>query len=434
MYKNILQKIFICVLGVLMFSCKKETDKVRPQITFHSPLENQFFNVYDQIEIKADITDETKITSATLSLVDANYLPVGISIPITVSSPAMTVNTSYKLNDIHFESGTYYLSLFVSDGTNDSRMYRKISIQGVPKVLKKIFVATSSSPYQTNLSFIDSSFSTLNFYHNFPGDCTGISSSSHFQEVFMCGYYNGSYSAISVADHSVKFNVASSGTTGSPYFTAFYSEEKTNYVAKYDETIKGYDYAGNITYNALANSGYYARKLIMNGSYLIAEEKHKTSSGKILVSFFSTGTAEQQKAISQDVVTFFEKDESNVFVFGNEAGQGVIQIYDRLNNNLWSPYGLMPSGSLLSAAKIDSNTFLIGLSNGIIYKYQYQNSNLIPYLNGYTAVKIKFDDVNKRIYIAESNRVVSVDYSSKTILNTINSSENILDISMLFNK
>jgi hypothetical protein len=436
MNKSCIQNLLICVVLLSGISCKKEKDETGPVVTFNTPFDNQYFNVYDQIQVSADITDETAITSVTLSLVNSNYIPVNSSMSLTVAtSPKAHVSATYLLNNIHLESGFYYLSMVASDGKNVSSTYRRINIAAVPKALKKVFVATAVSPYQTNLYCIDSTFGSMNFYKTFTGDCTGISSSSYYQQVFVCSYYYGAYSGINLKDNSVKFSLASTALSGVPYFTAYYSEDKNNYVARYDETIKGYDYNGNITYNASANAGYYVRKMTMNNGFLIAEEKQKSSPSKVLVSYYSTGYAEQQKAINQDVVAFCEKGENNVFVFGNLSGQGIIQLYDRLNNNLSNPYPYsLATGTILSAVKIDMNTYLIGHSNGTIYKYQYQTSGVTPYLTGYTAVQIKYDELNNNLYIAELNKLTSVNYSSKTVVNTFISTENIADICLLYNR
>lgn len=436
MNKNILQKIFLSSLVFFFFSCKKEKDETGPNVKFQTPFDNQYFNVYDNIIVTGDISDETDITSISLSLVNSSYIPVNASKSISVtSSPVMSFNASYALNNIHLESGFYYLSIAASDGKNVSYTYQRINIAAVPKTLKKIFVATASSPYQTNLYYIDSTFSSLNFYETFSGDCTGISSSSYYQQAYICSYYQGAYTGINLKDNSVRFSMTSPAIISNPYFTAFYSEDKSNYVARFDETIKGYDYTGNVIYSATANNGYFARKLMMNGNFLIAEEKEKSSSARILVSFYSTGYPEQQKPINQDVVAFCEKDENNIFVFGNTAGQAVIQLYDRLNNNLSNPYPYsLAIGNILSVVKIDLNNYLIGHSNGTIYKYVYQTGSVTPYLTGYTAIQLKYDELNNRVYIAEANKLTSVNYSSKAVINTFISSENILDISLLYNR
>ena len=86
------------------------------------------------------------------------------------------------------------------------------------------------------------------------------------------------------------------------------------------------------------------------------------------------------------------------------------------------------------ALKIDSDTYLLGHSNGTIYKYQYSIGSVTAYLTGYTAVKMKYDDVNNKLYVVEANRVSSFDYGTTVLSNSVNSLENILDIHLLYNR
>ncbi|MCW3084660.1 MAG: hypothetical protein JWP12_2026 [Bacteroidetes bacterium] len=429
-----LRNALIFLLLFLVFSCKKEEDTQDPVITIQLPVADNTYNVYENVPVMADVTDETKITSVVISLVSDNYTPVYIGLHLQVSSPHMLVNTQYTLDNIHLETGLYYIMISASDGTNDVRMYRPIHIIGVPKALKKIFVTTSSSTSATNMSVIDSTFISAAPYHTFPGDYVGSSASSYYQQVFMCGNYTGAFASWELQSNTTKFSIAPL-ISGNPYFTSFYTEDKKNYIGRYDGTIKGYNNSGDVVYSGTANVGYYVTKMMMNDGHLVASEQSKTSPSKLLVSFFTTGTAEQQTPITQDIVTFCEQDENNVFVFGNVAGQGVIQLFDRVNNNLWNPYNYaLPVGSILSAVKIDPNTYLIGLSNGTIYKYQYLSSSLTVYAAGYTAIQLRYDDVENRIYIAEQNSISAIDYPSTTYLGSVTSAENIKDISLLYNR
>jgi hypothetical protein len=274
----------------------------------------------------------------------------------------------------------------------------------------------------------------MNSFRNLSGDLLASSANSYHQQVFVCGNYTGHYTGISVKNNSIKYNIAPSiGST--PFFTGYYADEQKTYVAQYNEIVRGYNHAGNLMYSANANPGYYIRKMIMNNKCLVAEEKAKTPVGNILVSFYETGSADRQVALAQDVVSFCEKDENNVFVFGNIGSQGVIQLFDRLNNNLWNPYpyALAP-GTILCAIRIDFDTYLIAHSNGTIYKYQYTTGSLTTYLTGFTAKQLLFDSLNNDIYIVEPFLITVVDYSSKVTVHAVPSAESILDISLLYNR
>jgi hypothetical protein len=155
----------------------------------------------------------------------------------------------------------------------------------------------------------------------------------------------------------------------------------------------------------------------------------------MLVTYFPTASSEKNCTLTQDVVSFCEKDISDVFLFGNISGQGVIQLYDRINNNLWNPYPFsLATGSVLSAVKIDSDTYLIGHSNGTIYKYNYLSSSVTAYLTGYTAIQLKFDNLNNEVYVVEANKISTFDYTTATLNHSANSSDMIYGINLLYNR
>ncbi|HEX8517091.1 MAG TPA: hypothetical protein VF868_12915 [Bacteroidia bacterium] len=435
MYSRVVHSGLIFLLCFSFFtSCKKEKDETGPKVTFTSPFENQTFAVHDYIPVKASISDETEIVSASITLVDLNYIPVQESLVLQPSSHEMWVSADYELSNIHLESGKYYLMILASDGKNDSRTFRAVMITGVPRVLKSILVASSSSSSVTNLSMVDSSFSSLNLFRSFGGDFLGTSSSSYDQRVFMCGSYTGAFTGIKLENNSVILNIPPQ-VSSVPYFTGYMADDKKLYVARYDEQLFGYNNSGMNIYSARANNGYYIRKMIMNNGYLLAEEKNKFFPGDILVSFYTTGTYKQQVALSQEVAAFCEKDEHRVFVFGNSSGQGVIQLYDRVYNTISNPYNYsLAPGLITCAVKIDHDTYLVGHSNGTVYKYQYQNSSVTTFASGYSSKELKYDQLNNDIYVVESNRITVIDYNSGSVINSVSSAENILGISLLYNR
>ena len=417
-----------------MFSCKKDNDESGPKITFNTPVENQTFNVYDYVTVNATVTDETKITEVSVSLLDANENYAHVSIPVSVSSPSMTVNLQYYLDNIHLETGFYYIKISASDGKNDSHKYQKIYLIAVPKALQTVYVVSNTGSFVTNLSTMDASFSTIVPYHTFSGDYLASSISSYYQEAYMCGNYTGNFTGHLLSYNIPKFTIAPS-VSANPYFTGYYNDDIHTYVSSYDGNIKGYDYQGSVFYATTSVSGYYAQHLCFNSGYMIAEEKDLSSSAKKLVTYFATGSQEKNCALSQDVVQFCEKDATNVFLFGNVSGQATIQLFDRTANNIWNPYPFaLATGSLLSVLQIDSDTYLLGHSNGTIYKYQYSIGSVTTFMTGYTAVKLKYDDVNNRLYVVEANKVSVFNMATLGLVNSVNSAENILDVHLVYNR
>lgn len=416
-------------------SCRKdEKDKLGPVVSFNTPTENQSFNVFDNITVNASVSDETAITFVSVSLVDAQYNSVVAAAAIPVSSPSMTINKQYYIDNIHLESGTYHVMVVASDGANESRSYQKVQIVAVPRVLKNIFVVSSQGITQTNFSAVDSAFASLIPYYSFTGDWVGSSASTYYQQLYRCGNYNGAFEGLDLQFNSIQFSIAPV-VSASPYFTAFYSDDKRNYIGRYDGGIVGYDYIGSVVYTAVASAGHYVTAMGFCGGQLITEEKVKVAATSKLVTHYATGAAEKEKTISQQAVAFCEKDVNNVFVFGNDAGQGVIQLFDKVNNSLWNPYPYpLPTGSILSVLKLDENTYLIGHSNGTILKYQYLTSSLTTYLSGYTAVQLRYDDLNNQLVVAEANKISTFEYSTSNLLHSVTSAETVLDVHLLYNR
>ena len=433
----VVQKKYFTLIGLLLLfllSCKKDSDGKSPLVIFNTPHENQTYAVYDYVTVNASVSDETKLTSLSVSLLDAQEVPVHVTIPVSVSANSMTLNLLYDLDNIHLESGTYYILITASDGTNDTHAYQKIGIISVPKVLSKVYVTSKTSASQTNLSVIDSAFTSIIPVHSFSGDHIGSSVSSYYQQAYMCGNYTGNFSGLELSNNNVKFSIAPF-VSPNPYFTGFYTDDKINYVSRYDGNIKGYNYLGNITFGATAIAGYYSEHICFNNGCLISEQQDKTAATKMLTTYYSTNTIEKNCLLNQDVVAFCEKDYANVFVFGNAGGQGVIQLFDRVNNNLWSPYPFpLATGAILSALKINADTYLIGHSNGTIYRYNYSFNSLTTYLTGYTAIQLKYDDLNDELYVVEANKISSFSYTAASFHHSVISPETILGINLMYNR
>jgi hypothetical protein len=423
------------VLVILLFACKKEKDKQPPVIAIITPVENQTFVVNKVIHLTATITDETALTGASVSLLNDQGLPVHVTLPIQIKSLQVSVDMNYELDNNHLESGWYQLQVFASDGVHDAYATQRIYINGIPKELKKIMVTTAPNSSQTNLYTADTISNVLKPYLVFSGDHLASATNSYYQQFYHCGKSSGHFRGLNLDNNAAIIDVASVITPSVPYFTGFCETKDACYISFYNKQIKGYDPSGNIIYNATAIDDFYPQHLCINDHYLIAEEQNKLTAEKKLACFYPTGTTQQSCNLDQQVIAFCEKDASNVFLFGNKSGQGVIQLFDRAANNLWTPYPYpLATGSITSALKLDPDTYLIAHSNGNIYKYVYSTSSVTLYLTGYTAVQIVLDDVSSVLYVVEKTKITALSLNTLKPLRTFNSTEAIVSLDLLYNK
>lgn len=433
---NGIEKYFyLCIfLITLLLSCRKEKDKQPPLITILSPSENQPFQVYGNIPVKGTISDESILSKATVNLLNEEGVPVYKTVPVPVNTSTATIDIQYALNNIHLESGRYQICVFASDGKNDAYAYQHVYIEGVPRVVSEILVTTTTDTSETKISIVDSS-GILTPYTVFSHDHLGTFVNSYFQTFFHCGNYNGHFSGFDLNNHSLLFDIPPVYTSATPYFTGFFAKDNTCYLSLYDEQIRGYDPQGAAIYHAKQIKGYFSRHMCLNGGQLITEEINKIKKDRKLVCYYATGVAKQSVALMQDVVSYCELDDTHVFVFGNTSGQATLQLYDRIANNLWNPYPYaLASGSLLSALKLDADTYLIAHSNGTIYKYVYSLSSITPYLTGYVAIQLLNDNVSNTLYVIEKNKISTFDLFNLQPLRTIHSAENIREVNLVYNR
>jgi len=427
-------KYYSFILTLLLLSCKKDDDGTLPVITIETPFENQVFNAFGQINVKATITDEKQLKWVSVKLLNDQQAVAHNAIFVPVTSPSMFLNINYALDNIHLESGVYSLNITASDGTNDAHAFKRVSIIAVPKKVTKRFIVTAINNASKTISEIDSTFSTISPYQNSNGDFLDFSANSYHQQVYVCGNHTGAFSSTELETNTLKFSYAASPSPN-PFFTGYLASQKNSYVAFYDGYLRGYNNGGNIIYNANANPGYYIQKFAFTNGQLLAEQKEKQTGLKILTSYKTTGIGYQQTNLNQDIIAFCERDAETIFIFGNSSNQGVIQLFDRTNNNIWNPYPFsLATGPILSAIKINLNTYLIGHSNGTIYKYQYNITSVTPYIAGYIAKQLFYDEINNDLYVIEENKVNVFNYSNAGLKNSITSAEPIIDFELLYNR
>jgi hypothetical protein len=423
------------ILVILLFACKKEKDKEPPVISITTPDENQVFNVNDNVHVTGTITDETALKGASVGLINDQGQPANVTLPILIKSLKITVDLQYAINNHRLETGWYQLQLFASDGIHDVYATRQIYIKAIPKMLKKILVTTALNPTQTNVFTMDTLTNALKPYLVFPGDHSASGVNSYYQQFYHCGKNTGHFKGINLDNNAAVVDVAPVITPSVPYFTGMYTNENACYISLYNKQIRGYDPWGVQIYNANAMDDFYSQHLFMHENYLLAEEQNKLTSEKKLVCFYPTGSAQQSSNLLQDVVAFCEKDASAVFVFGNKSGQGMIQLYDRTTNNLWDPYPYtLATGTITSAMRLDPDTYLIGYSNGTIYKYVYSASSVTPYLTGYTAIQLVKDNISPVLYVVEKNKISTFDLNTLKPIRTVTSTEAIVSLDLLYNR
>jgi len=424
--------ISLLLTHLLIFSCKKDKDETPPVITISNPHDNQQYTALDTVWVLTAIADETSLQQIEITLTDINKIPVLSTVVITPETNSITLTIPYVLDDINLASGSYYIWIRASDGTNIHDKFRSISINEVPKELKYVYLFTFGNSTTVH-ALRKSPTGNPQQLFDINGDFTGSAISSKFQKFFTCGKITGNLNAYNIVDNEESWSVP---VISNPPFTYFENVSCYNdiiYVSFYDGYIKGYNNNGTITITANSPAGSYPTVIAAGDNYLYADHAMISGSSRIFGEYYiTTGILKQQITTNYEIVKIFEKDNDNVFLFANQNGQGILRLYNITDNGTWEPH-TMPAGQIHDALQIDGNAYLIALDDGI-YKYQYANNSLTAYLPGVYAITLKYDVLNSEVYINTGTQINVYDYSTHTLINTIPSADPILDFQFLYNK
>jgi hypothetical protein len=418
----------------LITSCKKDEDISDPSISFVSPIENQSFNVPNTIIIQAAITDDSKISSVNINLVNENLIPVLNTISINPDANSYDVNMNYPISEISLTSGIYFIHIYaVDEFGNNKHKYQQISINAVPKKLKFISLVNYINSTTINAIKIDS-LNNISSLFTKSSDYSASESNSNSQQLIVAGKTYGDLIAFDLITNQYCWTEPVVSNPPFAYFTNVERIEENIYVSFFDGDIRAYNSSGVQVHSVSPIPGIYPVKMIQFGSFLLVDYYLKTSQSnfKLALFTFSTSSLAQQLQTTLQIVDFFKKDNNNVYVFGNNAGQAELKIYNVVNNSLSTLVNL-PVGKISSVVQIDATNFLIAHEQGVLL-YQ-TTSNLwtnVILIND--VKKLRFEEINSEIFIAEPHKLSKYSYPDFNLVNSLNIADSILNLHLIYNK
>jgi hypothetical protein len=432
--------ILIFCLALGMYSCKKDAPPDYPSVQITAPYALAYFNVPGSIQVTGHVSDSKPLTSVTVYIANSGNIPVEETLNIPITSNNMNVSCSYLLNDIHMPGGEYYMTITASNGTHIASAFQQIYVDALPVKRTAIYAITRDGT-GVHAWGIDSVFKVSPaLSYTVPGDYSSSDVNSYYQQLYIAGQDSGNVNIYSVPNPSSEWNLTGSPSP-SPYFTNVYCNHDAEFVSYFNHVsccVKCYDHKGAVQSVYAAGTGYYPIKTFLLNNWLLTEEKSISSSQENLLIFYAASTAAyNQTVLPGPVVAMYQFDNNDVFLFGNNnSGGGYIKLYSIPNNTFYTPaFPLGSYGQLLSAAQINTNTYLISFSNGTIYQYTYNPIGILSYISGTTASTIRYDSINNQVITASGKTVNEYSYGSlPALINSVTISDSVRDLRVLYNK
>jgi hypothetical protein len=426
-----MKKLFLLlILPVFIFSCKKDKDEEAPVITISSPAAGFQATVYDTLHVVIHCTDNVQLQTLQVKLETTDLAPVLGTVTVNMNGTSYDAVFDYVINNSRIYSGNYYLTADAYDGTNTGHAYSSIYVTGIPKQLKGFFAATIPVPgtltiYKSDTSWIPTVFDS------YASDFTDMAVSDYWQQVYVDGKYTGPLKATSIDGSTAGFSIPS--IAGSNPYWGPMSVLKNRLWVSYAglNQFKSIDQLGSSNYTGHLFQNMVPGIILQNDDKIMVEQRSLTNTISMGV-FSLQGFGLHETSFPFDPLAFYAKDASEIYVVGNNGTQGILSVFDEQAVAFWSPITL-PSATVTSSAQVDSNTLLIGMNNGNIYKFTYNPVGLIPIASGINPTQLRFDAVNQEVYSVEGSNVKVYNLNPFSLVRVVPFPTAISDLELWYN-
>ena len=137
---------------LLLLSCRKEKDEVYPTITIQAPSDGTTYHVFDTIFVALDVTDDLNLDWVQVDVINEFNQSI---VPPETNNSIVGASAEYLealiLDDIHLESGNFFLRVRAFDGENEKTEFIEITIIEHPRALERLIVVSSPTAFTTSV-------------------------------------------------------------------------------------------------------------------------------------------------------------------------------------------------------------------------------------------------------------------------------------------
>ncbi|MCX6233296.1 MAG: hypothetical protein NT175_01030 [Bacteroidetes bacterium] len=415
----------------LFFACKENSDTIDPEITILSPSGDGNFNVFDTIHVLASVSDETAIESIKVALVNDHLTPVIYGFSYFPQSKSFTIDEQYIINDIHLESGMYFLMITAFDGVNTANGYVRLNITEVPMELQKIIILTDR---QDDIDIYSVKNSTsAEYLYTVQGDYSASDISSRHQQLYFSGNYTINMQVYDLDGFAPLWSVEPMINPPFHLKRNIYSDESLVFVSFRNGFIRAYDGSGVIKFATPFSDVLSPARVFLHDDIVLADIAERSGYKRWVSAYYLvSGVLKGQVQSGIEVINFHYKDSDEAYVVGNTSAGGCIRLYNTATNNLSEPH-TFTYGMIMSSVAVDHSNVIIGTENGI-YWYRYDHNSLLQYGNASSAGSLLFDGLFSQLYVVHGLQIEIYGFPVPDLISTITMADTIRNAHLLYNK
>jgi hypothetical protein len=427
---------FVVLIAAVFFiwGCNKKVDESFPEVSFLGPAVGSTYFLPDTVFVTVQVKDDLNLDYVKISVTKEAGIPVS-SVFLENELPGIesTVSCAIICEDVHLETGTYFVQVSVSDGTNVREAFREINLVEVPKQLK----ATLLFSNQGNATKIDSlsSEGQVIALATVPHSMSFGLAGSYHQEVLIAGTSASGISLLRTDNWVVHGNVPIIGSQVSDFVRdiSFQPSRKRYYASCFDGRIRSFSRKGNNYGEYFISQNFVPEIARLIGDKLYVFAHNQSASMKTVFVFnVLTGVLIQSAQVNWNIRGFFPLNNNELLLFGDNGSQwrALRMELEFLNIN---PLGSVEApGVLRETLHMGGNRFAIRTQNAVFVINGFQSSAQQVQTSG-TVKRIRFNDVTQRLMVLSGGQLLTVDLNGSVLLaQTVGNG--VYDFDLLFNK
>lgn len=429
---HILFLIVFASIVVAMESCDTKEDDEFPVIVVNQPLAGTIYENGDTIRFQAVISDNDRLETVEISLVDKNNKPVLSTISVSPDKNPFTFNGEYSIDDPLLPFGVYQLRFRALDTKNTSNHFIEIQVQELAREMQYPLIVTHPESGKWPVYKLTNSLEWKELYTH-TGDYCGSAVNSAASQLYMCGIYQSALTCFSLTDGVTSWSVKPGFNNTERWFESISFSYPKLYASCTEGNIRGYDKTGNELYKSDIYTNQVARKSVTTKNFIVGSFTNAFSNEKYLAAFHNTGgLLIYSKFIQADVAELIPVTGDKVLVFTNKDGQGEILMYNGADNSLVVKHPFY-EGTFREAAALDSDNYMISTSAGIFW-YRLSINSLTPFVTSFTNANIACDATMQLIYACSGKTMEVYTFPFALLAESYSLPDTVVDLHLVYNK
>jgi hypothetical protein len=217
-----------------------------------------------------------------------------------------------------------------------------------------------------------------------------------------------------------------------PYYTGVAYVNDLLAVSYRQGAVSFYNYLGQAKLSLATQANYYPEKVFDVGSNFIVQQKHISSTNRIVTLHLSTASQHASFNLQGDICDAFPFEGKDFLVFFNGSGQGNIEKYIFDNNGTTKPVSYH-GAEFLSAVQQDAYNYYLSTDNQLLW-YRYSVSSVSPIVDNVRLEFLCYDPVGARLFAVNNQQVEVYSVPQGQLLFSTAVSEDIIGMHLIYNK